>query len=500
MLPNINENVTINELTRLNDALQKNSQVGYQALDGSGNDLRGPLSPIMPQSIEGTLASAAHTMRDLALWPMLPKVQATNTIHEYAVIDSHGEDLDPFISEGGGDSSFGSSTSQYSRKSVKIKYMAEKRAISDVSTLVGIVGQNADALALETERGTMSLLRKMEVQCFYGDEDVNDLAFDGVMKQIERDGDTDRNPYQFGKGFSQNQEDLEGVALTGSKLHEVLGELYSAPRFGAPDAIFMSPRQYSKLIADSAQNGRHDSMVLVNQGDQGVHTLGAGPRIHIMGPMGPVPVVAAPFISRRLKPPTVASAGNDMAQAVIASAVVRTEAQFLGDDAVNGTENGWGAVGVGDHQGDFRYVFVPVSKKGYGAPVVSAALTVHSDAIPKIQLNALNNCKYVRVYRAKIGAAATAAQVLKAAELIGEIKASEILGADWFDAGFERQGCDSVLISQMDQNTIEFARLLDFIRRPLAEVGAAKQFLLMLFGAPSVKVPRKNFVLRNVKG
>ena len=500
MLPNINENVTINELTRLNDALQKNSKVGYQALDGSGNDLRGPLSPIMPQSIEGTLASAAHTMRDLALWPMLPKVQATNTIHEYAVIESHGEDLDPFIEESGGDNLFGASTSQYSRKSVKIKYMAEKRAISDVSTLVGIVGQNADALALETERGTMSLLRKMEVQCFYGDEDVNPQAFDGVMKQIERDLDTDRNPYQFGPGFSENQEDLEGAALTGSKLHEILGELYSAPRFGAPDAIFMSPRQYSKLIADSAANGRHDSMVLVNQGDQGVHTLGAGPRIHIMGPMGPVPVVAAPFISRRLKAPSVESAGNDMNQAVISASGSDSAGDFLAADANFGTENGWSGVGVGDHQGDFRYVLVPVSKKGYGAPVVSGALVAHNDSIPKLQLAALSGCKYVRVYRAKLGAAATAAQVIKAAELIGEVTAAEIIGSDWYDAGFERQACDSVLISQMDQNTIEFARLLDFIRRPLAEVGAAKQFLLMLFGAPSVKVPRKNFVLRNVKG
>ena len=149
MLPNINEDVTINELTRLNDSLRKNSNVGYQS-NSMGN---GSLAPIVPQSIEGTLASAAHTMRDLALWPMLPKVQASNTLHEYAVISQHGEDLDPFIAEGGG-SSFGASASQYERKSVKIKYLAEKRSISDVSTLVGIVGPNADALAEETERGT----------------------------------------------------------------------------------------------------------------------------------------------------------------------------------------------------------------------------------------------------------------------------------------------------------------------------------------------------------
>ena len=500
MLPNINENVTINELTRLNDSLRKSSAVGYQ----SNTMGAGSLSPIVPQSIEGTLASAAFTMRDLALWPMLPKVQATNTLHEYAVINSNGEDLDPFISEGGGDSSFGASASQYSRKSVKIKYMAEKRSISDVATLVGIVGPNADALAEETERGTMSLLRKMEVQLFHGDEDVNSLSFDGILKQVERDLDGDYNEFQFGRPFSGNQENVNGSLLTGAKLHETLGELYSAPRFGNPDAIFMSPKGYSKLIQDSAANGRHDSMVLVNQGDQGVHTLGAGPRIHIMGPMGPVPVIAAPFISRRLAPPSVASAGSDItaAGAPITTEDVRSAAQFVAAEAVKGTENGWDATGTNEgHDGDFRYVFVPVNKKGYGAPIISSVVAAHDDAVPRFNLAALQtgSAVYVRIYRAAKGAAATDAQVLKDAQLIGEVAASDIIGADWYDAGFERRDCDSVLITQMDQGNVEFARLLDFIRRPLAEVGAAKQFLLMLFGAPSIKTPKKNFVLRNVR-
>jgi len=50
----------------------------------------------------------------------------------------------------------------------------------------------------------------------------------------------------------------------------------------------------------------------------------------------------------------------------------------------------------------------------------------------------------------------------------------------------------------MDQGVIEFARLLDFLRRPLAETGSARQFLLMLFGSPVVKIPSKCFTLRDV--
>ncbi len=36
---------------------------------------------------------------------------------------------------------------------------------------------------------------------------------------------------------------------------------------------------------------------------------------------------------------------------------------------------------------------------------------------------------------------------------------------------------------------------MDLIRRPLAETSTVKPFLLMLFGAPLVKLPKKMFVL-----
>jgi hypothetical protein len=493
MLPGLNENVNVNELTRLNDTIRKNSQVGYQTpavMDGS-------FSPLVPQSIEATLASATHTMRDLVLFPMLPKVQVTNTVHEYAVINEHGLDMDPFISEGGGAAAdFASTQSSYERKSVKIKYMAERRQISDVSTLVGIIGHNANAMAEETERGTMSLLRKVEVECFYGDEDVKSKGYDGLIKQIERDDSTARDVELGGRGFSNNQEDLEGNALTATKLHDVLGELYSAPRFGKPDAIFLDPKQYSKLIADSASNGRHDAMLLVNQADQGVVTLGAGPRIHVMGPMGPVPVVAAPFINRQLPPPA-AGAGGSLRPTLPTFAANATAAAVASSFDAPGTGGG--------HDGSCRYVIVAVNSQGYSAPVVSNVVALDNSKKGTFKLNDLAiDGDYYRVYRtpmvsAALAAAQTSAEAIRDARLIGEFLFSEVVTNAFLDAGVERLDCGRVLIAQCDQQVCEFARLLDYIRRPIAELGAAKAFLLMLFGSPVVKVPKKNFILRNVK-
>lgn len=493
MLPEINQEVTVNELTRLNDHLRKSSQVGYQTpavMDGS-------FSPLVPQSIEATLASATHTMKDLALWPMMPKVQVSNTVHEYAVIQEHGLDMDPFIAEGGGSSAeFGSTQASYERKAVKIKYMAERRQISDVATLVGIVGPNPNALAEETERGTMSLLRKVEVECFHGDEDVKAKGFDGLIKQVERtDGARDFGAFG-GRPFSQNQEDLAGAALTATKLHDVLGELYSAPRFGKPDAIFMEPKHYAKLIADSANNGRHDAMLLVNSGDQGVLTLGAGPRLHVMGPMGAVPIIAAPFINKQLAPPTVA-AGQAGSRP--------SDPTFLAQPSQTGAASRFDAAGVGaGHDGEVRYVVVAVNGFGYSAPAISDEVSVDDGngatfqmAVPAVAAD------YYRIYRTPCYAAGAAAalsdaEVLAAAKHVADVLPSEVRAAALVDNGDERLGCGRILITEMSQNNLEFARLLDFIRRPLAETGSFKAFLLMLFGAASVKTPRKNFVLRNV--
>lgn len=500
MLPQINENMTVNELTRLNDVLRKNSsdmlaksqsEVGYQSGIGSAVG-GGSLAPIVPQSIESVLASATFTMNDLVLWQKLPKVQVTNTIHEYAVINEHGQDLDPFISEGGGGSDFGSSLSSYERRSVKIKYMAERRQISDVANLVGIIGANPNALAEETERGTMSLMRKVENQLFWGDEEANSRGFDGILKQIERPG-TSENDLQL-SALSDNTHDVGG-ALAGFQLaqtmNDVLGELHSAPRFGRPDVVFVEPRVYSQMIRASIESGRNDQLLVTGAGSTA--TFGAGPQVHIMGPMGPVPVLSAPFLHRQFKAPSAASSS---ASPTLNAAAANLSA--LADAA--------GQAGGLDNAKFYKYKVVGVSQAGYSAPLVvddgaGGGVQPTGDGL-QFSLGALGAMKggYYRIYRSA-GAAAAGDVDLDSCVLIAEIPTDpgQNDGSVTFkDRGVERHSCGRALFMQMDQNVVEFARLLDFLRRPLAETSAAKQFLLMLFGSPIVKVPQKCFTLRGI--
>ena len=182
-------------------------------------------------------------MKELSLWPSIPKVNATNTVHEYSVINDHGLDLEPFIAEGSGGTT---NRSEYERKSVRIKYLAERREVTDVGGLVGILGNNANAIAAETERGTLRLMQKLERSLWHAKESVNPLAFDGIIEQIES------------HNSGANTFDLRGKSPTPRLLQEVLSEIQSAPRFGRPDCIYVEPRIHAELIKFAVQFGRHD--------------------------------------------------------------------------------------------------------------------------------------------------------------------------------------------------------------------------------------------------
>ena len=159
-VPGINDMVPVEDLAKLNEALRKSTTAGYQTTSGVVGSEAGSLSPLVPQSLENVLASATYSMDAIQLWRNIPKIQVGQTVHEYNVIKDHGMDLSPFMAEGEVPAA---NKSEYERKFVKIKYMAELREITDIaSTINPLVGPNPTALAEETERGTLRLMQKVE--------------------------------------------------------------------------------------------------------------------------------------------------------------------------------------------------------------------------------------------------------------------------------------------------------------------------------------------------
>jgi len=453
-IPQMNSMVSTGDLVQLNQALRK-AAVDYQTSAVPSAAAGASLSPLVPQSIEGTLSSATFTMKELALWPAIPKVSVTNTVHEYNVIKSHGMDIDPFIAEGGAGVL---NLSEYSREFTKVKFMAERRSVTDVSTLVNILGANPSAIAEETERGTMSLMQKVERQLWHGDSSVNALGFDGIFKQIEDAG-------------NDNITDLAGGELTPEKLQDILGETTAAPNFGRPDCIYVEPRVYSSLIQQSTNYGRHDQMVT-----NGTLTFGVN-NLAINGPLGPVPVKSAPFLFTANQAPS-ASSGHSVTAGVIGvqPAAAGSAGSFTAADA-----------------GDYYYKIVPVKAQGgYAAPLTTNSVTVAATNSVTITMTDVSEHTYYRVYRSdKDGSAATCTWLMDVAKTAGAVTVIT-------DTGAARTKTSKVFIAQHDPSVFQFVRMLDFLRRPLAEVDTQRPFLLMLFGSPVVKVPSKLAMIKNV--
>ena len=457
-LPEINSLVNVDDLAALNNALRKSANAGYQTPAGTVGGDAGSLSPLVPQSIENTLASASYTMKEIVLWNAIPKVQVTNTLHEYAVINDHGLDLEAFIAEG---SAGTTNRSEYERKNVRIKYMAERREVTDVGSLVGLIGNQSNAIAAETERGTMRLLQKLERSLWHADEDVNPLAFNGIIKQIES------------HNSGANTYDLAGKSPTPRLLQEVLSELQSAPRFGRPDCIYVEPRIHAELIKFAVQFGRHDQFAITRAAD-GL-TYGAMD-LNIMSPYGPVPVKSSPFLFNAYSAPESASSTDAPASATLTSAVAGAlaDSKFVAADA-----------------GDYIYRVIAVNNGGYSAAISSSAVTVASGEGVTLTIAAASDAVFYKIYRTEAGGAASTAK------LIGEVKKASAGATTFVDLNGVRPNTSKIVFVQHDPSVMEFARLLDFFRRPLAEVATSKPFLLMLFGSPIVKVPGKMWVLQN---
>ena len=449
MLPQNNQMVNPSDLVELNEALRKSAGlIGHQS--PAVPDAGAGLSPLVPQSIEGMLSVATHTMNEIALWRNIPKTSVANSLHEYVVVEEHGLDLDPFIAEGGGGTEFATGSASYDRKSVKVKYMAERRQISDVASMVGLIGDNRTAMAEETERGTLSLMRKVESQLWHGDESLNSEGFDGIIKQISDSG---------------SKLDLNGSVPTPLLLQEILGEVYSSPNYGRPDTIYVEPRIHAELIRQSVENGRHD--MFTRDPAQGV-TFGQE-KIFITAPYGKVAVQSAPFLHTASLAPSGAIGSLSTDNAYVAPTFA------VNPDATSNLP-----------AGKYFYKVVAVGKSGALAPVESLELAVGAGENVTITLSSDANVNYYRIYRSELNGTASTCRMI--ARLAGD-------GTNYEDKGQHAYNSSNIVFAQHTPDAMQFVRLLDLIRRPLAETSTIRPFLLMLFGSPVVKLPRKMFVL-----
>jgi plastocyanin len=447
--------------------LKKSALVGYQtpSVPEGGSQVASNLSPLVPQQLSSTLAIATSSMADLKLWPMLHKQSAQNTIVEFNRVKSHGGEHSPFIGEGG---LAALNRATYEKVAVQIRYLAERREITDQAMHVALNGPSPDALAEETTRGTEVLLRRVEKELFHADSSVNPLAWNGIISQINDGGNT---------------SDLRGKAATPNYLQEVLGELYSAPRYGMASHILVTPRVLSELIKQSVTYGRHDQVQLNN----GRLDYGSN-QITISAPYGSVPVVACPFLERedRVAPPLGSSSvfeGSMGASSIETApdgqpaAAPSAASQFVAAD-----------------EGAYIYRVVPVGAYGLGVAFDTDAVSVSAGDSVSFTIKQADGdatISHYRIYRSAPGAANG-----DGALFVGEVKLAGV-NTTFVDNNERVAGGSEIVIINNRPDHMTYFQMMSLVRRPLAQVRASYPFMLMMFGAPAVLNPTKMWVVKN---
>lgn len=485
-----NTMVPVEELRLLNQALRDSARgmgpffkgtVGYPQ---QGVGFTGEIAPLVPQSIQPTLDSATHTNAHIKFWKNLARRNVTSTLHEETRINEHGGmNLDPFIAEG---EVGAKSEAEYERQVVRVKYLAEHIEVSDPATMVGSLGVNKSVLAQRTANGTLALLGKLERKLFNGDSNLSTLHFDGLMAQIAggaADGASLAVPYgDMIDGTAENYLDLRGAVVTPQKLQEVLGTLFDAPNFGAPNVIMLPPTVYQTQVNIATAHGRHDQL---RGGAQGGGSLTYGHNeLFVGGVSGDVPLSACPLMTPLRTPPTASEGDSPPVAPTVTSAA---------------TPAGAGSKFIAADAGTYDYQIVAVGDKGSSAP----ATTGNSDAVvagdivdillddDAVATSGDLSVRYYRVYRAPQDTNANYTWVFdwpRAAAGDTTIKD--------YNAFLPNTG--RVFIGQNTMDVIEWVQLLDFTRRPLAQVKTTVPFLLMLFGSLFLKVPTKWFAIDNV--
>jgi hypothetical protein len=484
-----NAEVPLEDLRALNQALRESARGGGPFFKGNvgypsqGVGYTGDIAPLVPQSIQGTLDSATFTRKDIKFWADLFKRNVTSTLHEETRINEHGTMwFDPWIGEG----EVGpKSEAEYERQVVRVKYLAEHIEVSDPATMVGSLGVSKSVLAQRTANGTLALLGKLERKLFHGDSLLTPLAFDGLYAQV-RGGDTlEPDGSRSGTGLSTNYTDLRGVAVTPQKLQEILGELYDAPNHAIPNVVYMEPRAFQTLVNLATAAGRHDQLRVTGAGGEAGSSLTFGhTRLFIASAAGQVEIKACPLLGpiRTVNPQAYGSGAP-------ATPIHDTTTTPVDGTALFGTADA----------GSYDYRIVAVGDGGISAalavnavsPIAGDNVTIEIDDTDSGELQGAgdNKVRYYRVYRSQKGGGN-----ISYAFSTPAINGSNTLIVD---RNFFLPKTGRIFVGQNTPDVLEWTQLLDFTRRPLAQVKTTVPFLLMLFGTPFIKVPTKWWLLEN---
>lgn len=417
------------------------------------------------ESLDKTLRLVTYEMKNLKFWPDVPKDVAYNTVEQYDVQNSYGNNASPFFNMGDAP---GEKDAGYSRHVAKVKYVGTQRKVHHDVTLIRAA--HGPVIAREVKNATMYILGMQERYLFEAAESYNSLEYDGVEKQIAS-GDTNAKfQAQAFDGYDTDNSvvyDVRGDVLDEDVMEDIA--LTCLNNFGYPTDMYLDTKAHSDFsktffpkqrIAAPGTQVRGGITVPDFQSSAGVFSLKS-------------------TVFRRPRRGYLTVANHASAPVAPTFSVAPANAP----DAASQFETG--------DDGVYYYVASSFNEHGESAGTASAAVTVAVGDKVTFTLADQASTYGFMVFRSIKGGAATTAEFM-----FRVIKGSTTTVVT--DYNKYLPGLSTAYLMKMDADNLAFKQLAPLMKMDLAVVSTAYRWMQLHYGMPMVFTPRFNVVVKNI--
>lgn len=444
------------EVEELNKALSISQNYGTTAPDQLSQG--GALSV---EDLDRTLKLVTHGLEHLKLWKDIIKQRVPQTVHQYNLQNSYGEEVNPFFAMGGTPQN---TDAQYAREVIQVKYLGTQGSVQHDLTL--IQAAHGPVIAREVKNKTIELLARNERFMFEADSDINALEYDGIEKQIREKSEDSKHKSTAFAGYESAGADEKVILDIRGKFDDEVAEdmaLRNVNNFGMAMDCYMGTDVHSKFSKEFYAKQRN------MPGD----TLTSGNRVKEH--TGTLDFRFKPSLFNRPRKTAVAGVSAQSAPTVANLASPADAASEFGSaDA-----------------GTYSYIISAVYADGETAASSEINGAVSAGDKVTIEITYAGAPLYFNVFRAPVG-------TTSGHEFIGRIApAGSGVAAD-VDFNSFLPGKAKAFLLMHDADVLCWKQLGSMIKYDLAVTDTSYKWLQLLYGTPLVSAGRKQIIAKNI--
>lgn len=444
------------------EELQKALTIGSQYATQTPGQLSGGAA-LAVEDLDRTLKLVTHSMEHLKLWKDVVKERVVQTVHEFNVQNSYGQEVSPFFQMG---STPQETDASYQRNVAVVKYLGTQGQVQHNLTL--IQAAHGPVVAREVKNKTIELLARNERSMFDADSSINPLEYDGIYKLISSNQNLSQYQSQAFAGFDASGIDNEVIIdLRGGSLDEDTCEescLRALNNFGYPMDMYLSTDIHSSFSRAFYAKER------VRPGDR----TAAGYLIPEF--VGSLNFRFKPNIfNRPRRSPLPLSTSASAAPTVSSTAVASSAAsKFAAADA-----------------GTYKYQISAVYSDGETLPSAQASQVVAAGQAVSATLAYSGSPLYFNIFRSAPGSSSDLEFIQRAAPA-GSGNAIVI------DLNAFLPGLGKAFLLQHDPDVLVWKQLGSMVKYDLAVTDTSYRWLQLLYGMMIIPAPRKNVIVQNI--